>query len=99
MKNKNENIDIKLKEKVEREFNNFKNKLRLKSKEEIKNTLEYMELHPKEKQALLKDNDLLGEFYHDWLNTDRQFGEVMEDTMGETVEFITRHYNKNQNER
>ena len=112
MKNKNENIDIKLKEKVEKEFNNFKNKLRLKSKEEIinsayeivskeeiKNTLEYMELHPKEKEALLKDNDLLNEFYHDWLNTDRQFGEVMEDTMGETVEFITRHYNKNQNER
>lgn len=112
MKNKNENIDIKLKEKVEREFNNFRNKLKIKSKEEIinsayeivskeeiKNILEFIDLHPKEKQALIKDNDLLNEFYHDWLDADSQFGEIMVDSMIETVGFITRHQIKNQNER
>lgn len=109
---KNKNLDIKLKEKVEREFNDFKKELKNKSKdkiiksayeivskEEIKNTLEFIDLHPKEKQALLKDNDLLNEFYHDWLDADSQFGEIMVDSMIETVGVITRHQMKNQNER
>lgn len=109
---KNKNFDIKLKEKVEREFNDFKKELKNKSKdeiinsayeivskEEIKNTLEFIDLHPKEKQALIKDNDLLNEFYHDWLDADSQFGEIMVDSMIETVGFITRHQIKNQNER
>ena len=112
MKNKNKMLDIKLKEKVEREFKDFKNELKNKSKdeiiksayeivskEEIKNTLEYIDLHQKEKQALLKDNDLLNEFYHDWLDAEGQFGDVMVDSMVETVGFITRHQMKNQNER
>ena len=109
---KNKNLDIKLKEKVEREFNDFKKELKnqskdeiinsayeIVSKEEIKNTLEFIDLHPKEKQALIKDNDLLNEFYHDWLDADSQFGEIMVDSMIETVGFITRHQIKNQNER
>ena len=112
MKNKNKMLDIKLKEKVEREFKDFKNELKNKSKdeiiksayeivskEEIKNTLEYIDLHQKEKQALLKDNDLLNEFYHDWLNVDTPLGEVLENSIEESIAMVTRYHKSNQKER
>ncbi len=70
-----------LDKKLDKEFTNFCENTKTKSpqeilnsayeitvKEEIKDSLKSMELYPLEVSALLKQKDILSEFYHDWLN-------------------------------
>lgn len=68
-------------------------------KEEIKDSLKSMELYPLEVSALLKQKDILSEFYHDWLNVDTPLGEVLENSIQESLAMVTRYYKSNSKER
>lgn len=102
----------KLEEKLDNEFKDFCNKTKTKSpdeiiksayeitvKEEIKDNLKSMELFPLEVTALLKQNDVLNEFYHDWLNDDTPLGEVLENSIQDSIAMVTRYYKSNSKER
>lgn len=104
---KNINFDYLLEEKLEKEFNAFREKLKTKSpkeiidkayelivKEEIKEELKNMKLHDQEKVIMIDQDDLLTEFYHDWLDTDVPLGDALKDTLEESVASLTRYYGK-----
>ena len=94
-----------LDKKLDNEFSNFCEKTKTKSpqeilnsayeitvKEELKDSLKNMNLFPLEITALLKQNDILNEFYHDWLNIDTPLGEVLENSIQESISMVTRYY-------
>lgn len=96
-----------LNQKLEREFKDFCNKIEEKKpkeivkkayeitvKEELKEEIKNMRLEEKEKAIMIDQNDLLTEFYHDWLNTDIPLGESLRDTLEDSVAMITRYYGK-----
>lgn len=56
-----------------------------------------MNLHDKEIAIMINQDDLLTEFYHDWLNTDVPLGESLQDTLEESVANVTRYYGKQNN--
>lgn len=58
-----------------------------------------MNLFPLEVTALLKQNDVLNEFYHDWLNDDTPLGEVLENSIQESIAMVTRYYKSKSKER
>lgn len=58
-----------------------------------------MDLYPLEVSALLKQNDILSEFYHDWLNVDTPLVEVLENSIQESIAMVTRYYKSNSKER
>lgn len=100
----NEKIE-KLNEKLEKEFKEFCEVLKTKSpeeiierayeitvKEELKDKLINMDLHDKEIEIMLGYNDLLTEFYHDWLDCDTPLGESLRENLQESVAIITRYY-------
>ncbi len=96
-----------LNQKLEREFKDFCDKIEEKKpkeivkkayeitvKEELKEEIKNMRLEEKEKAIMIDQNDLLTEFYHDWLNTDIPLGESLRDTLEDSVAMITRYYGK-----
>lgn len=102
----------KLDEKLEKEFSTFRKNTKKKSKEEIidsayeltvkeelKDTLKGMDLFPLEVTTLLKQKDTLDEFYHDWLNVDTPLGEILEDSISESISMLTRYYHEKPKER
>ena len=106
------NLDCELERKLEREFNNFKkdlNKLpknkiiekayEITSKEEIKDTLINMDLHELEKEIIVLQEDVLNEFYHDWLDCDVPLGESMQYCIEESVATLTKYMGKKNNQK
>lgn len=96
-----------LNQKLEKEFKDFCDKMEEKKpkeivkkayeitvKEELKEEIKNMRLEEKEKAIMIDQNDLLTEFYHDWLNTDIPLGESLRDTLEDSVAMITRYYGK-----
>lgn len=96
-----------LNQKLEREFKDFCDKMEEKKpkeivkkayeitvKEELKEEIKNMRLEEKEKAIMIDQNNLLTEFYHDWLNTDIPLGESLRDTLEDSVVMITRYYGK-----
>lgn len=94
-------------EKVEQEYSNFKEKLEKKSpkeiisksyelvvKEQIKDELKYRNYDINELKALNKKYDVLEEFYQDWLSADGRLGEILENTIDDTIEIIADNYAK-----
>lgn len=101
------NLDEVLERKLERELNCFKKELKrlpkekviekayeLVCKEEIKEELKYMELHEIEKEMLILQDDVLSEFYKDWLDDDTPLGESMQNTIGESIATLTKYMGK-----
>ena len=67
------------------------------AKSELKDEIKNMNLHDKEVAIMINQDDLLTEFYHDWLDSDVPLGESMQDTIQESVASITRYYGKQNN--
>lgn len=101
-----------LDEKLDNEFTSFCENVKTKSpqeilnsayeitvKEEIKDSLKSMDLYPLEVSDLLKQKDILSEFYHDWLNVDTPLSEVLENSIQESLAMVTRYYKSNSKER
>lgn len=97
-----------LEQKLDKEFEEYCNSLKNKTpseiidsayeitvKQEMKDYLKNMALFPKELRILLEQNNILTEFYHDWLNVDTPLGESLESSVGESISMITRYYDKN----
>ena len=100
----------KLENKLTNEYNKFKEKTlekskedifnsayEITSKEEIKEMLQMIELYEKEITALIDQDDVLNEFYHDWLNDDSSLGESMENSILNSITTVTRYNDKNNN--
>lgn len=98
------NLD-KLDNKLEKEYSKFYNNLQKKSKKEIldsayeltvkgelKDRLKSTDLFQLEVIAMLDQKDLLNEFYQDWLNVDTPLGEVLEESIDESISMLTRYY-------
>lgn len=103
----NNYFDTLLKQKLEKEYKDFCESLKTKSpeeiikkayeitvKEEIKEEIKNMNLHDQEKIIMLNQDNLLTEFYHDWLDTDVPLGDVLKETLEESVSTLTRYYGK-----
>ena len=104
-------LDIAFEDKLEKEFIDYCNRLLKKDKntiinsayekivkEEIKDELKNMDLHDKEKECMLLQEDLLNEFYHDWLDCDTPLGESLRDNLQESIAVLTRYYKNKNNE-
>lgn len=100
-------LDLMLTNKLEREFKKFKKDLKklpknkiidkayeLTSKEEIKDTLINMDLYDEEKELLFLQDDVLNEFYHDWLDCDVPLGDSMKECVEESVATLSRYFGK-----
>lgn len=103
-------LDLALQTKLEREFNHFKKGLKklpknkiidkayeLTSKEEIKDILINMDLHEAEKEMLFLQDDILNEFYHDWLDCDVPLGDSMQYCVEESIATLTKYMGKKKN--
>lgn len=103
-------MDLALQTKLEREFNHFKKGLKklpkskiidkayeLTSKEEIKDILINMDLHDAEKEMLFYQDDILNEFYHDWLDCDVPLGDSMQYCVEESIATLTKYMGKKKN--
>lgn len=104
------NLDLILTNKLEDEFKEFKKGLKklpknkiiekayeLTSKEEIKDTLINMELYDAEKEMLFLQDDVLNEFYHDWLDCDIPLGDSMKECIEESVATLSKYFGKHAN--
>ena len=100
-------LDLALETKLEREFNHFKRGLKklpknkiinkayeITAKEEIKDTLINMDLHDAEKEMLFYQDDILNEFYHDWLDCDVPLGDSMQYCIEESIATLTKYMGK-----
>lgn len=100
-------IDSTLERVLENEFEEFKEETLKKSKEEIfesayeitskeeiKDNLKYMNLHRAEKEMLILQDDILNEFYHDWLDDDTPLGESMRPCIEESIAVLTKFIGK-----
>ena len=105
-------LDLALETKLEREFKAFKKDLKklpknkiidkayeLTAKEEIKDTLINMNLHDAEKEMLFLQDDILNEFYHDWLDCDVPLGDSMQYCIEESVATLTKYMGKKYNQK
>lgn len=105
-------LDSKLANKLDRELKKFKNELKklpkskvidkayeLVSKEELKDNLINMPLYDKEKEMLFLQDDVLNEFYHDWLDSDIPLGNSMKECVEESIAILSRYFNKHSKER
>ena len=101
---KNINTDNALDYLLEKEFEKFKENMMKKSKEEIfdsayeitvkkeiKDELKYMSLHRAEKEMLTLQDDILNEFYYDWLNEDTPLVDSMKPCIEESVSTLTKY--------
>lgn len=92
---------------LEKEFEEFKRETLKKSKEEIfesayeitskkeiKDNLKYMNLHRAEKEMLILQDDILNEFYYDWLDDDTPLGESMKPFIEESLAVLTKYIGK-----
>lgn len=105
-------LDSKLANKLDKELKKFKNELKklpkskiidkayeLVTKEEIKDNLINMPLYDKEKEMLFLQDDVLNEFYHDWLDSDVSLGDSMKECVEESIAILSRYFNKHSKER
>lgn len=72
----------------------FESAYEITSKEEIKDTLKYMNLHRAEKEMLILQDDILNEFYHDWLDDDTPLGDSMRPCIEESIAVLTKFIGK-----
>jgi hypothetical protein len=100
-------LDKILSVKLDKEFNDFCENLKTHTpeeiisrayeitvKDELKEEIKNMNLYDKEKAIMIDQNNLLTEFYHDWLDTDVPLGDILKETLEESVATLTRYYGK-----
>lgn len=107
---KTEELKEKLFEKLEIELEDFEQKLKQKTvdeilesayeltvKREIIGEIKEKNLDEDELKALLKEDNLLSEFYEDWRNSDGRLGEEISYTMSDTIDIVVKEYEKEKN--
>lgn len=112
METKIEQMKEKLFEKVENELNDFKEELKQKTPNEIIENaykltamdgiigeLKERNFDKEELKALLKEDNLLSEFYEDWRNSDGKLCETVQYPMEDTIDIIVENYEKDKKEK
>lgn len=107
-----EKLKTKLFSKVEKELEDFKQELRQKDPDEIIENayklvtmdgiigeLKERNFDKDEIKALLKEEDLLSEFYEDWRNSDGKLCDSLQYPMEDTIDIIVENYEKNLKEK
>lgn len=107
-----EKLKEKLFEKIEKEFEDFKQELKQKTPDEIIENaykittmdgiigeLKERSFDKDELKALLKEKDLLSEFYEDWRNADGKLCESVQYPMEDTIDIIVENYEKDRKEK
>ena len=107
---KAEELKEKLFAKLETELKNFEQKLKQKTvdeilesayeltvKREIISEIKGKNLDEDELKALLKEDNLLSEFYEDWRNSDGRLGEEISYIMDDTIDIVVKEYEKEKN--
>ena len=102
----------KLYAKVENELEKFKNEIKkgmpdeiiensyqLVAMEGIIEELKERTFDENELKALLKEDNLLSEFYEDWRNSDGKLCEAVQSTMEDTIDIVVEHYEKSRQEK
>ena len=98
----------KLEEKLQKEFDEFGQEIveenspdeifdrayEIAVKEQIKDELNSRNLDDIELKALLKHNYIIAEVYDEWMNEDTRLGEILDNSIDNTIEFITEDYSK-----
>ncbi len=112
--NKNRHIDLNnaLVEKLDKEYKEFCNKIMLKDKkeifdkayeitvkDEIKEELKNMEMYDAEKEIIIAQDNILNEFYYDWLNSDIPLGDVLRCDLEESIATLTRYMGRKNNKK
>lgn len=100
-------LDDILEIKLNKEFKDFEDSLKLKSpdeilkysyeyvcKEELKEELLFSNLDDKEKAILIDQDELLQELYNDWLDVDIALGESLRPSLEDSILSLTRYYGK-----
>lgn len=98
-------LKIQLIEKMTNEYSTFKKELEQKTpqeiiekayelvvKKEIKDELENRDYSKSELKALLKQDDILTEFYGDWMRDDGRLGEIIQYSIEDTIDIIEENY-------
>lgn len=106
-KRKKFDIDKALADKLDREFKEYCQSLMKKDKkaiinsayeitvkEELKEEIKNMNLYEQEKEMMFLQDDILNEFYHDWLDCDTPLGESLRACLEESVAVLTRYIGK-----
>ena len=58
-----------------------------------------MDLHDAEKEMLFYQDDILNEFYHDWLDCDVPLGDSMQYCIEESIATLTKYMGKKNNQK
>ena len=100
-------LDNALAEKLDKEYTEFCEKIMTKDKEEIfdkayeitvkdelKEELKNMDLYDTEKEMIILQDDVLNEFYKDWLDCDVPLGDVLRNNLEESISTLTRYMGK-----
>lgn len=102
------NLDKTLADKLDKEYREFCQRLMKEDKEKImksayeitvkekmKNEIKNMNLYNAEKEMMIAQDDLLNEFYHDWLDCDTPLGDSLKESIEESVAVLTRYNKRN----
>ena len=100
-------LDNALAEKLDKEYTEFCERIMTKDKEEIfdkayeitvkdelKEELKNMDLYDTEKEMIILQDDVLNEFYKDWLDCDVPLGDVLRNNLEESIATLTRYMGK-----
>lgn len=68
-------------------------------KEQLKDEITNRDLSKEQIRALLKTDNLLDEFYNDWLDEDSRLGEILENSIDTTLDIVETNFNKVKNNR
>lgn len=96
-----------LSKKLDKEYDDLYNELKMQNAEdvlnsayeytvkgELKDELSYLDLDSKELIMLIQQDNLLEELYHDWLDTDVPLGDVLVDSIEDSILTMGRYYHK-----
>lgn len=110
-KSKSAELNVKLNEKLDKEYEDFCKEIMTKDKkeifdrayeitvkEEIKETLKDLDMFNEEKEIIISQDDILTEFYHDWLDSDVPLGDVLRYGLEESIAVLTRYKKKENKE-
>lgn len=105
--NKRINLNNALADKLDKEYKDFCREIMTKDKKEIfdkayeitvkdelKEELKNMELYDAEKEMIILQDDVLNEFYKDWLDCNTPLGDVLIENLEESIATLTRYMGK-----
>lgn len=106
-KSKRVELNLKLSEKLGKEYDDFCKEIMTKDKQEvfdradeiaikgeIKNTLEELDLFDEEKEVIISQDNVLSDFYNDWIHSSTPLGDVLRCSLEDTIKILMKYKKK-----